>query len=161
MSKNAAYVFVKPHAHTEATVALVKKKFDEVGITILKEEVITAEKIEILEKVFFDVNRATIKGDSYPLLDQVARVLVDHPELARIRVEGHTDARGSASANRALSTRRAQSVLTYLVNQGVAPERLEAVGFGPDRPLDPGRTPEAHDRNRRVEFVIIERAPGP
>jgi len=111
--------------------------------------------------VFFDVNRATIKPESYALLDQVAGVLVENTKLSRVRVEGHTDARGSAAANRKLSTLRAQSVVAYLVGQGVAVERLEAVGFGPDRPLDPGRSPAAHDLNRRVEFVIVERTPGP
>ena len=64
MSKNAAYVFVKPHAHTEATVALVKKKFDEVGITILKEEVITAEKIDsdkLIDQHYYAIaSKATI-----------------------------------------------------------------------------------------------------
>ena len=118
---------------------------------------ITAEKIEILEKVFFDVGKATIKAESYALLDEVAAILVGHPDVTKVRVEGHTDARGSAAANRRLSTARAQSVSDYLVKKGVAAERLEAVGYGPDRPLDPSRTRAAYDLNRRVEFVIVER----
>ncbi len=122
---------------------------------------LTAEKIEILDKVFFDVGRATIQVESHPLLDQVAGVLRENPTLTLVRVEGHTDARGSASANRQLSTLRAQSVVAYLVDRGVEAGRLEAVGFGPDRPLDPSQTSAAHDQNRRVEFVIVERTPVP
>ncbi len=120
---------------------------------------ITAEKIEILEKVFFDVGKATIKPESFALLDQVAEILVEHPDVTKVRVEGHTDARGSANANRRLSTTRAESVRDYLVSKGVAVERLDAVGYGPDRPLDPSRTTAAYDLNRRVEFVIVERVP--
>lgn len=122
---------------------------------------ITAGRIEILEKVFFDVGRATIKPESHALLDEVANILVAHPEVTRVRVEGHTDARGSASANRRLSTARAASVVEYLSAKGVAAERMEAVGYGPDRPLDPSRTSAAHDLNRRVEFVIVERSDSP
>ena len=118
---------------------------------------ITAEKIEILETVFFDVNRATIKAESYSLLDQVAGILIDHPEVTLVRVEGHTDLRGRASTNRQLSALRAESVCDYLVARGVARERLEAVGYGPDRPLDPRQTEAAHEINRRVEFMILQR----
>ena len=111
-------------------------------------------RIEIREKVFFDVGRATIRPESFALLDEVAAILVDHPEVERVQVEGHTDSNGSASRNRRLSQARAESVVAYLVDKGVAAERLVAVGFGEDRPLVEGRTAEAHEQNRRVEFVI-------
>ncbi len=119
---------------------------------------ITAEKIEILETVYFDVNRATIKVESHALLKQVAGILVEHPEITLVRVEGHTDSRGRASTNRRLSALRAESVRDYLVANEVATERLEAVGYGPDQPLDSSSTAAAHELNRRVEFVIVERA---
>lgn len=118
---------------------------------------ITAEKIEILEKVFFDVGKSTIQPESHALLDEVSAILVDHPEVSRIRIEGHTDARGSASRNRRLSAARADAVRTYMIESGVEAERLEAVGYGPDKPLDPSRTKAAYDLNRRVEFMIVER----
>lgn len=116
-------------------------------------------QIMILEKVYFRVNSHVIERRSYPLLDQVAAVLNAHPELLRVRVEGHTDARGSRARNMSLSQRRVNSVVTYLVRKGVVRSRLEAVGFGPDRPVIPNATTEEqHEANRRVEFVIVETA---
>ncbi len=119
---------------------------------------VTADKIEILEKVFFDTGRATIRPESFALLDDVAAILIEYPDITRVRIEGHTDSQGSSKVNRRLSTERAESVRVYLVNRGVDGARLEAIGYGPDRPLDPARTPAAYDMNRRVEFVIVERA---
>jgi len=120
--------------------------------------VVTAQRIELSELVYFDTNKATIRPESFVLLDQVASTLLDHPELARVRVEGHTDSRGSAAYNLDLSQRRADSVRDYLVERGVAPSRLEAVGFGETEPLDTRETPEAWAKNRRVDLFIIERA---
>jgi len=116
-------------------------------------------RIEILEKVFFESGKATIQAASYQLLDEVAGILVDHEEIKKVRVEGHTDSRGSASANRRLSGARAESVRNYLIAKGVAGDRLEAVGHGEDKPLDASNTRAAHDKNRRVEFVIVDPAP--
>ncbi len=118
---------------------------------------VTAEKIEILEKVFFDLGKATIKPESFPLLDEVAGILRDNPDIRKVQVEGHTDNRGKAATNRRLSQARADSVKAYLVSKGVDEARLSAAGFGPDRPLDPANNDQAWDLNRRVEFVILER----
>ena len=78
------------------------------------------ERINLREKVQFATNRATIKPGSFPLLDEVATTMNDHPELLKIRIEGHTDERGSASYNLDLSERRAAAVLRYLTDRGVA-----------------------------------------
>jgi outer membrane protein OmpA-like peptidoglycan-associated protein len=120
--------------------------------------VVTTQKLDILDKVFFDTNKTTIKKVSYPLLDEVAHVLIDHPEILKVRVEGHTDSRGSDSANLKLSDGRARAVQTYLVKAGVAPNRLSAAGFGETRPVDPTENEAAWEKNRRVEFVIESRA---
>ena len=118
--------------------------------------VIRAEKLEILEKVFFEFDKATIKPESYPLLDQVAAIIEAHPELAHVRIEGHTDRVGSAEYNRGLSRDRARSVKTYLVEQGhVAAGRLSVAGYGFDRPIDTNDTDEGRAKNRRVEFMIV------
>ena len=117
---------------------------------------ITRERVTIADKIFFDVNKATIKAESFSLLDEVAQVLLDYPEIAGLRVEGHTDQRGPADTNRRLSQARAESVRAYLVDKGVEAGRLTAEGFGEDRPLDPADNRAAWDQNRRVEFMVTE-----
>jgi OOP family OmpA-OmpF porin len=117
--------------------------------------VITREKLMIKEKVFFDTGKATIKPQSFPLLTQVAEILNDHTEIPKISIEGHTDNVGKPDANRKLSEKRAQSVREFLVKKGVASKRLDAKGFGPDRPADVNTTPAGRENNRRVEFVVV------
>lgn len=112
------------------------------------------KKIELHEKVAFDTGKATIKAESNPLLDDVAKVLNDHPEITRVVVEGHTDATGSAALNRRLSQARAEAVAKALVARGVDKARLAAKGFGSSRPIASNDTPEGRDANRRVEISI-------
>lgn len=111
-------------------------------------------KIDITEKVFFDTGKATIQKRSYKLLDDVAALLAANAKVATVAVEGHTDDRGAAEVNRKLSLARAEAVKAYLVEKGVAAGRLEAKGFGPDRPAQPNKTAAGREANRRVEFVI-------
>lgn len=121
---------------------------------------VTQSKIEILEKVFFDFNKATIKAQSFSLLDEVARVMREAPELTRIQVEGHTDSQGRPDYNLKLSQARADAVRTYLIERGaIASERLVAMGFGQTRPIvtgPAGKREPGMGLNRRVEFVILE-----
>jgi len=112
------------------------------------------KKLELKEKVFFDTGKTTIKPESDSLLDEVAAVLNDHPEVKHIQVEGHTDNKGSAALNKKLSKGRAEAVKDYLVKKGVAPDRLSAKGFGPTRPIATNKTAKGREENRRVEFVI-------
>ena len=77
-------------------------------------------------------------------------------EPTRIRIEGHTDSQGVHIYNIDLSQRRAKSVRTWLIQHGIAELRLQAEGFGPDRPLVPNATPAGRAKNRRVEFHIVE-----
>jgi outer membrane protein OmpA-like peptidoglycan-associated protein len=112
-------------------------------------------RLEILEKVYFKTNSSAIRPRSFPLLDNVAAVLSAHPEITSVRVEGHTDERGSAKYNRRLSQKRAESVVRFLVRRGIDANRLEAEGFGEDRPIMPdATTKEEHAQNRRVEFHL-------
>jgi len=121
--------------------------------------VVTTEKIELREKVFFDFNKTTIKPESFPLLDEIVGVLQDHPEIRKVRIEGHTDEQGSDEYNQTLSEGRAASVRSYLEQHGIAQERLSSVGFGESRPLVDGHDETAWSQNRRVELWIEERAP--
>ena len=118
---------------------------------------LTVEKIEVKGEVYFDTAKATIQAESNALLDEVAQVMIDHPELVRLRIEGHTDSRGEAAYNLQLSKDRAAAVKAYLQGKGVAPDRLESEGYGETKPLMRGESAAAWEKNRRVDFFIAER----
>ncbi len=116
--------------------------------------VIREDRLEILDKVYFATNRARIQRRSYQLLRNIAAVLTNHPEITRIRIEGHTDDRGNDDYNMRLSQSRADAVMAFLVNEGVTEERLVARGFGETRPIDSNDSSEGRASNRRVEFNL-------
>jgi outer membrane protein OmpA-like peptidoglycan-associated protein len=119
--------------------------------------VVGKERLELTEKVFFDTGKATIKPVSFGLLDEVALALQQHEEVESVTIEGHTDNVGNPAFNRRLSQQRAAAVRDYLVKKGIVPERLEAKGFGAERPIAPNDTPKGREANRRVEFRIPRR----
>jgi outer membrane protein OmpA-like peptidoglycan-associated protein len=96
-----------------------------------------------------------IRGESLPVLQDVADLLLAHPEYERISIEGHSDYQGPEESNQRLSERRAERVRDTLIRMGVEPERLTSIGYGTSRPLVPGRSLAANRQNRRVEFVIM------
>ena len=121
--------------------------------------VLTRTKIEILDKVYFRTNRARLRRRSFPLLSNIANVLKVHPEILKVRIEGHTDDRGKDARNLELSQKRAKAVADFLIGKGVEPERVEAVGLGETAPVADNKTREGRAANRRVEFKILETAP--
>ena len=123
---------------------------------IPKTEYIREERIDIKDTVLFETNKSTIKDESKLLLNQVAHQIVAHPEIKKLRVDGHTDSRGSAEDNLYLSQDRADAVRRYLISRGVPKEVLSAEGFGLTRPVDTNATAAGRAHNRRVEFVILE-----
>jgi len=137
---------------------LVNGYLDEDGCPDVKPQKvrITKKRIIIEDKIQFEVDSARIKSVSHEILDAVAQVLQDYPQI-RVRIEGHTDSDGSDSYNMRLSNRRAGSVLDYLTDATkIDRTRLESIGFGETRPLDTNRTDEGKGANRRVEFHIVE-----
>ena len=118
---------------------------------------VTETEIVILQQVQFDTGKATIKKVSDPLLEEVSQVLKEHPEIARIEVQGHTDNRGPAKLNEKLSQGRADSVMKALVARGVEQDRLSAKGYGPNVPIADNKTEEGRQKNRRVQFNILEK----
>jgi outer membrane protein OmpA-like peptidoglycan-associated protein len=114
----------------------------------------TEGRITISEQVFFDTAKATIKPESFGLLEEVAFLVKQYPQIRMVRIEGHTDSRGSDEYNFSLSNDRAESVLEFLVQQGVERGRLNSIGYGERRPLDPRENDEAWALNRRVDFFI-------
>jgi outer membrane protein OmpA-like peptidoglycan-associated protein len=121
--------------------------------------VLTESSIKIADKVQFEFGSAALLEASFPLLDDVATVMVDNEQIELLQVEGHTDDVGGDSANKKLSQQRADSVKKYLSTKGVQSKRLVAKGFGEEKPLIPEQTAEARDANRRVEFNILKQGP--
>lgn len=121
--------------------------------------VLSGNSIVITQSVLFEQGKDVILKESSSLLDDVAHVLVDHPELVRVEVQGHTDDSGSGKRNAALSRARAEAVVDALVGRGIAKERLVAKGFGALRPVASNGTAEGREKNRRVEFRVLERSP--
>ena len=117
-----------------------------------------AKKVELREKVQFDTGRSVIKPESASLLDEVATVMKDHPEIKKVVIEGHTDSTGGKALNQRLSQARAQAVVKALVERGVESSRLAAKGFGPSRPIESNDTDEGREANRRVEISIADMA---
>jgi OmpA-OmpF porin, OOP family len=116
--------------------------------------VVTPEKLELTRNIHFEFNKATIRPESFPILNDVASVLKDNPQL-NILIEGHTDGVGSVEYNQKLSDRRAQSVKAYLVSKGVAASRLATKGQGKLQPIASNETAVGRALNRRVEFLIV------
>lgn len=140
---------------------LVEPGSGEIVLTITLEPTkvdVQDEEIRILEKVFFETASAEIKEVSYGLLDEVATVLLAYPSIERVEVAGHTDSRGDDAYNLDLSQRRADAVRTFLIKDGVEPDRLVAVGYGETRPIADNNRSSGRDQNRRVEFNILDDA---
>jgi outer membrane protein OmpA-like peptidoglycan-associated protein len=122
----------------------------------VKRVVVTDSNIQINDKVQFELGKAEIKPDSFGLLDEVAKVLQENPQIEQVEVQGHTDSTGDAKYNRKLSQQRAESVRDYLIKKGIKKGRLVAKGYGPDKPIADNATPEGQEKNRRVEFLILK-----
>lgn len=114
-------------------------------------------QIVVRDQIHFDTNLDTIKQESLAVLDDVASQIKSHPELIKIRVEGHTDNIGKRTDNLALSRRRAIAVRTYLISRGIEAERLLAEGYGPDNPITNNDDEVGRAKNRRVAFTILDR----
>jgi outer membrane protein OmpA-like peptidoglycan-associated protein len=102
--------------------------------------------------VNFDFNKATLKPDAAPVIEQVVRLLKDNPSL-RLEIGGHTDNIGARDYNVKLSGSRAASVVSAIAAQGVDAKRLNSAGYGPDKPVAANDTDEGRAKNRRVELV--------
>jgi outer membrane protein OmpA-like peptidoglycan-associated protein len=120
-------------------------------------KLITVEKkrIKLSQKIFFAYNKAKIDKKSFAMLEEVAQAFRDFPAI-KCRIEGHTDNRGNKRHNKKLSGMRADAVRNFLIAKGVAADRLAAVGYGPERPLESNKTGKGREANRRVEFNILD-----
>jgi len=125
---------------------------------------VAARKVEIetktrdvfsraLSNLKFNSSRSTFKGESQAIMDEVASIMGQYPEM-NVKIEGHTDSQGGEEANAALSAKRAGAVMQYLIDKGVSPTRLSASGFGESRPIADNNTAAGRAENRRVEFIV-------
>jgi outer membrane protein OmpA-like peptidoglycan-associated protein len=130
-----------PDASTVTAPAVSQSKID----SLLEQDVVE-----------FAEGSADLTAHGQEVLDQVAPVLLASPGL-NCAIQGHTDSRGDAAANKDLSYRRAISTKNYLVNKGIAPERLTTEGFGDSKPIASNDTAEGRRKNRRINFVLKEK----
>jgi len=108
-----------------------------------------------LTDVRFAYNEASLSDEAKATMDRHAVWIQAHPTI-HVRVEGHCDERGTVDYNLALGDKRAQTARDYLVSKGVPASRLAAVSYGKERPLDMSHTEEAHVRNRRAHFAVLQ-----
>jgi outer membrane protein OmpA-like peptidoglycan-associated protein len=111
------------------------------------------DKLEVKDKIAFQWDSAQLDAESYPALDELARVLTDNPGF-RVEVQGHASSDGADAHNQTLSEQRATVVLDYLVARGVAKDRLASKGFSSSAPMNTNQTSAGRVTNRRVEFVV-------
>jgi peptidoglycan-associated lipoprotein len=110
--------------------------------------------------VYFDFDSSEIKGEGTDIVAAHAKYLASNPGT-RVRLEGHTDERGSREYNIGLGERRAQAVRRALLLQGAADAQISTVSYGEERPAVPGHDEAAWAKNRRVEIVYLAAAPAP
>lgn len=114
----------------------------------------------VVENVYYDFDKADLKPESFPALDEIVRMLNYYPNMV-IELSAHTDSKGSDKYNQQLSEARAKSVVAYLVSKGIAPARLEAKGYGESKPIAENTingkdNPEGREKNRRTEFKVLK-----
>ncbi len=120
---------------------------------------VSEKEIQILQQIQFATNKDVILEESFPLMNELVGVFNAMPNIKQVRVEGHTDDRGGPKMNMNLSQSRAASVVKWLVEHGVAANRLEAWGCGESSPLQPNSTKDGRAANRRVVFHILDPKP--
>ncbi|NJN42800.1 MAG: OmpA family protein [Flammeovirgaceae bacterium] len=129
--------------------------------TILVLDKLERNKIFVLENIYFEYNESYIRPDAALELDKLVALLNDNMEI-KIELSSHTDSIASHEYNMALSQRRAESTVSYLIKKGIESNRLVAMGYGETRPIarntnrDGSDNPDGRQRNRRTEFKILE-----
>jgi peptidoglycan-associated lipoprotein len=127
-----------------------------------EEEIFMSKSLEAinlaapLKIIYFDYDRYAIRDDAKPVLEANSAWLKKFSS-AKILVEGHCDERGTEEYNLALGEKRAQGTMDYLVSLGVSPQRIKIISYGKSQPLDSGHTEMAWQKNRRAQFLIIEK----
>ncbi len=122
----------------------------------IKLEDIEVGKSIVVENIYFEFDRAYLRRESIKTLDSIVAQLKKNPRI-KLEIHGHTDNIGTKEYNQKLSEKRANAVMEYLIKNGISPERLKAIGFGEAKPIADNSTEEGRSRNRRTEFLIVEK----
>ena len=130
----------------------VKSKTSDIPISNIQKKL---DNIIAIRNIEFENNKSTIRKNSLPILKKVIGILKEYPEIS-IEIGGHTDSRGNAMHNMLLSKKRAETVMTFLIKNGVNKSRLKVKGYGLTKPIADNDTEEGRKKNRRVEFKIIK-----
>jgi outer membrane protein OmpA-like peptidoglycan-associated protein len=132
------------------------KGFQEIKGKELKMVPIEKNSVVRLNNIFFDTGKSELRPESSPELDRLVTTLNEFPKMV-IEVRGHTDNTGSNEINNKLSQDRADAVREYFISKGIEPDRVGSKGFGETKPVAANDTEEGRQRNRRVEFMIINK----
>ncbi|WP_328185780.1 OmpA family protein [Marinobacter sp. OP 3.4] len=132
--------------------AELRRKLEGTGVRVVR----NGDQIELIMpgNITFDTDQASIKSSFTGVLESVGLVLQEFDKTV-IQIDGHTDSTGSDSYNQMLSERRASSVRDFLLNQGIAPARTRATGYGERYPVATNDTPAGREQNRRVELTLV------
>ncbi len=119
---------------------------------------IEGSEIKIPGKIHFDTDKAVIKEDkeTKEVLETLVSVMTENKQINKLRIEGHTDDKGSSEHNHKLANDRAVAVVEWLAKHGVEKDRLVSVGYGEDVPIADNKTKEGAEQNRRVDFRLWE-----
>ena len=157
---------VKRQAYTTHGKSVDPSTLKELLTNITLDTLIVLDKIEInkifvLENIYYDFNKYDIRPDAARELDKLVQLLIDNPEI-KIELSSHTDSVDTRDYNILLSQRRAESAVNYIVQHGIAPDRMVPKGYGEDKPIARNTNPDGSDnpvgrqKNRRTEFKILE-----
>jgi len=105
--------------------------------------------------ILFDTAKASFQKQTFPVLEAITAILKEYP-TAKFSIEGHTDSDGKDAANQKLSEDRAAAVKGYLVEHGIAADRLTSAGYGETKPIDSNKTKAGKANNRRVEVKLVK-----
>ena len=106
--------------------------------------------------IYFEFDKAYLRPESKTTLDNIAGQLKKNPRI-KLEIRGHTDNIGEIAYNQKLSEKRADAVMEYFIKSGISPERLRSAGFGSSKPVASNGTEEGRSKNRRTEFLILEK----
>jgi outer membrane protein OmpA-like peptidoglycan-associated protein len=149
--KKEGYLFYSDHFELKG----VHEKADPYRKDIPLKPIKVGETVE-LQNIFFEFDKYRLLPESKVELDKLAGMLKRNPEM-KIRLQGHTDNQGTEEYNMELSENRAKSVYDYLVENGISKGRLSYKGFGESKPVATNETEEGRAKNRRTEFVVVEK----
>ncbi len=132
--------------------AQLRQRLEGTGVRVIR----NGDQIELVMpgNITFDTSQSTIRPSFTGVLESVALVLKEFDKTV-IQIDGHTDSTGAEGYNQLLSERRAGSVRDFLLNQGVAPARTRATGYGPRQPIASNATAAGREQNRRVELTLV------